>query len=450
MLGPATLSPQTPAQLGNIPAVKYWLDAGTISGVADGATISASDWRDGSSSRRGVLASATACVYRRDGGNGRPAIEFNGTSSIAVSPSFALLQPMRVFMVAKPLSFSATNEKRYIDGGATVNRGVIDQGPVAPAPDRYGRIYGGSAWACTNYSTYLPWNAPSSSVAAGPVGLWRLFDATFNGASSSLAMEFNPAKAGNPGSQGYQDGVTLGAATGGLAGFFCHYQLAELVICDGSIMPGDVALAVKAHLMRKHRLARNGALVCNGSSLTAGLGVSAGTEDWPSQLSARLSGPAAQWHVENFGVSAQPTPDAITYATSHADIWASVFAQTFMFLDGGTWGNDIVLNNPGATAAYNNYVSYFTGRQAAGFAKQRCIAFTAGPRSDITSGRETDRQTVNTSIRNNWPSFAGALVDIDADSRLTTPAQDGVHYSAAQYSVWADLVRRAMLPLMAA
>jgi hypothetical protein len=121
-----------------------------------------------------------------------------------------------------------------------------------------------------------------------------------------------------------------------------------------------------------------------------------------------------------------------------------------MFLDGGSFGNDILLNNPGATAAYNNYVSYFAGRQSAGFARSRCVAFTAGPRGDITGPKETDRQTVNASVRSNWPSFAGALVDIDADPRLTTPAYDGVHYNDAQYAIFAEDVLAAMRPLIAA
>jgi lysophospholipase L1-like esterase len=327
---------------------------------------------------------------------------------------------------------------------------VIDQGPVSPGIDRRARIYAGTAWACNDYSIYLPWRGGVSTSSTGPTGMLRLFDAYFNGASSTLALEFNTPKTGNPGAQGYPDGITLGAATGGLAGFFCNCQIAEVVICDAATLPADVALAIKRYLMRKHKMPGNGALICNGSSLTAGSGVTVGVEDWPSQTSDLLVGPNLKWLSQNYGVSSQTTPQAETYATTHADIWATAFAQTFMLIDGGSWGNDILINNPGATTAYNNYVSYFTNRQAAGFLKQRCIAFTAGSRSDITAGKETDRQAVNTSIRNNWPSFAGGLVDIDADSRLTVPAQDGVHYSAAQYAIWAQLVKRAMDPLIAA
>jgi lysophospholipase L1-like esterase len=431
MIDLAPSDPRPFIDLSNNPAVKYWLDAAAISGVADGATIAASNWRDLSSFRRGGLASATACIYRRDGGNGRPAVEFNGATSIAKSLSFAVAQPMRVFMVARPITLA--DNARYIDGGTTQDKGAIDMG--APGQGNPARIWAGSAWACLDYSHTLG------------AGIWRLFDAVFNGASSSLALEFNTAKTGNPGTLGYPDGVTLGCRADGGAGLFANFALAELAICDASALHGDMVTAIKRQMLRKHRIPINGALIANGSSLTSGVGATAGN-DWPSVLH-RLLG-TTRWAKQNFAVGAQTTPQAATYATSHADVWASIFAQSFMFLDGGSFGNDILLNNPGAAAAYNNYVSYFTGRQTAGFARSRCVAFTAGPRSDVTGPREADRQTVNASIRSNWPSFAGALVDIDADPRLATPAHDGVHYNDAQYAVFAENVLAAMRPLIAA
>lgn len=107
-----------------------------------------------------------------------------------------------------------------------------------------------------------------------------------------------------------------------------------------------------------------------------------------------------------------------------------------------------------ATTAYNDLVTYCQAAQRRGF---KVVVLTVLPRSDAgTPGSfETDRQTVNTNLRANWTTFADALADVAADSRIgdagdetnTTYYADRVHPTTTGGGIIAQIVYDAILTL---
>lgn len=83
--------------------------------------------------------------------------------------------------------------------------------------------------------------------------------------------------------------------------------------------------------------------------------------------------------------------------------------------------NDVLLGGANATQAYNDVVSYCTGRRAAGF---EVVVVTALPANATTYPTwEAIRQTVNTNIRTNWATFADALADVGDDATIGQAGQ---------------------------
>jgi lysophospholipase L1-like esterase len=117
----------------------------------------------------------------------------------------------------------------------------------------------------------------------------------------------------------------------------------------------------------------------------------------------------------------------------------------YVFGFGGT--NDLFFGASAGTVQ-TRYQDWCEARQAAGW---KVIAFTILPRSDTsTPGTfETSRQTFNTWLRANWATFADALVDVAADTRIgdvndeldtTYYSTDKVHLIAAGQAIVATLV----------
>lgn len=414
-----------PSQLS---AVKYWLDAGTITGVSDGSNIAVGNWVDQSASARGALTAAVSAIYRANGGNGRPAVEFNGTSSYCKSPSFVVAQPLYVFMVLKEITW--TGSRRFIDGGS-VNKAVMGQYNLTPKVG----LFAGTATVPIDETHDL--------------GYWGLMDGFFSGASSTVQVNGNLSVTGNPGASGYTDGVTL-AAAGNLSGsFFSNIQIAELIIAD-STLTAPQRTQIRDYLFSKHSLITRSVLVADGNSLTQGVGATPGVDDYVTQLLALIGG-ANYWRSFNYGVPGQGTPAMTADAVAQVDLQVRNFARKICI----AWEitNDLVVNGATDVTGYNNFVTYCQGRRAAGF---KVIALTVLPRNNFTAQMITYKNAINTNIRANWATFADALVDVAADSRIgddgdendSTYYFDGIHLKAAGYTIIANLAKPAVDALL--
>ena len=187
-------------------------------------------------------------------------------------------------------------------------------------------------------------------------------------------------------------------------------------------------------------------LVVDGNSMSDGVGGSAPYSD----LISTYLGNA--WSISNFAVSGQTTAQMITDAATEIDttLDEDLLCNIIAVWEGT---NSLYFGATGA-AAYADLVTYCQARQSAGW---KVVILTVLPRSN--SGTPTDfeihRQTVNTNIRENWQTFADALVDIAADRRLgdlgdqtnTTYYPDLVHLNDAGYAIVAHYVASAVLQL---
>jgi lysophospholipase L1-like esterase len=187
-------------------------------------------------------------------------------------------------------------------------------------------------------------------------------------------------------------------------------------------------------------------VICDGNSLTYGINIGANPGNYPDQLQSLLGD---TWTVKNVGVSSQSTPAMTTAAPSRVDAnFGSATNKVTVCWE----GTNHLFFGATATAAYDALVAYCAARQADG---QQVVICTILPRS--SSGTpvsfEADRQTLNSNIVANWATFADALADIAADSRigdagdesdLTYYLNDLVHLNSAGYGVVAGIVKSAI------
>jgi lysophospholipase L1-like esterase len=425
---------------GSLTAVEYWLDAGTISGVADGATIAAANWMDQSKSNLGALATATDVIYRATGWMGKPAVEFNGSTSVAVSPALSVATPRRIFAVLKYLGAVAagSQDQKYILDGAALDQGsiIFDSGSI-----------GAGGYAAIDGDTLHS----AQGLFANLNNVGYLVDAVVNGASSSIQMSGQPAKVGNFTHAATYTAMTLGAPGNQLSGYFGNFQLAELILCDSTLTSGQ-ASQIRSYLDAKHSIVTQNFLLCDGNSITYGTGSTGGTNGWPVQIASMLNnGGALGWYIVNNGVAGQTTPQMDTQASpgggaQTTDIRLGWYGKTIV--TGWEVTNDLATNNVSAAIGYSNLVTFFNHRRAANAAAKLVVA-TVLPANIITGVNETSRQTINTNIRANWASFADALVDVAAIAQLQDPNNtiyfaDGTHPTDAGYALIAQAFASAV------
>lgn len=188
-------------------------------------------------------------------------------------------------------------------------------------------------------------------------------------------------------------------------------------------------------------------VVCVGDSITYGSYASDWYHSYPNQL--RTINPSIS--VLNLGVGGQRIDTMLTNAATVVDplYMATGVNKSVVVCWGGS--NDLAVFGRSDTDVYNDIVSYCSGRQTTGF---KVIVLTIMPRRDCTAGKETYRQSVNTSLRANWASYADALVDVAADSRLddfndtTYFYTDKIHLVDAGYAVVASLINDAIEALV--
>lgn len=187
-------------------------------------------------------------------------------------------------------------------------------------------------------------------------------------------------------------------------------------------------------------------IVTEGDSLTTGNGIG-GFSPYPWQL-ALLYTDNRMVSVSNMATTGNTLADMAAQAASQVDpCFDSRKGRNVACLWGGT--NDMysgVAGDFSGAGAYGRLVTYCQARQSAGF---KVAVLNCLPRQNagVPAGFETQRGIFNASIAANWRTFADALVDVAADSRLQDPTNatyfnpDLVHLTAAGYAIVAALVK---------
>lgn len=356
-------------------------------------------------------------TYNAQSLSGRGGVNMSG--GYIRSPSFSLTQPFTVFMVVKINAYNLNG--RLLDGG-TFNKPLISQ---SPSPNY--RIYAGA--------NSLPEVAPGTTTVIEGLHFVR---AKFNGVSSKLKVNTTTEGTGNPGADGYTDGITIGNAGSGLS-TPANIEFGTLIIYSGLTTDQDDASILqylKAAYPHKTNL-----VVFDGDSITTGLGVAAGS-DFPSQTVPLLTEP--DWLKVNVAAGGRTVATMVSQAARIVDsAYDAQYTNKIVCEQGGI--ND-VFGGASAATVYSNLLTYWAARQAKGY---KVVACTVLPASTVTGGAETARTDLNTSIRGDATKY-DALADIANDARLQNTANttyfqaDGVHPTAAGAAVIAEIVAAAV------
>ena len=180
-------------------------------------------------------------------------------------------------------------------------------------------------------------------------------------------------------------------------------------------------------------------IVFDGNSQTTGY-EQTGIETWPTQCVALLDG----YTEVNVAVTSQDTNGMAADADSEIDTqFSQQNERNILVAFEGV--NDIYLNSASAETAYANLVSYYQGRQSAGWTVISGTLLYDSRIADATI------DATNALIRANYATFSSRLADINADSRLAVGAigrhSDGIHLSIAGNGVIAEIVAAEILAL---
>lgn len=170
---------------------------------------------------------------------------------------------------------------------------------------------------------------------------------------------------------------------------------------------------------------RHPLVIFDGDSTVAGYGIATQAGAMPQQFEASCG---TAYHVVNMGVSGLRVTTMLTSDAALIDsqLSTTLFAKNIVVFQAGT--NDLYDT---ITDVYTNIVAWCQARRAAGW---KVVVSTILPRKDagLRADFEADRQTVNTSIRTNWPTFADALSDLGDDAAIgqADSPDDTTYYQA--------------------
>lgn len=254
------------------------------------------------------------------------------------------------------------------------------------------------------------------------------------------------------GSMGLSGVGRLGCYTGGGAPFFFDGKILEQTIHKAQFT-GQHLQDMQDYLAGRwpSAIGSTTLVYCDGDSITAGMPDSNAGQSYPYQLLAELG---TGYRTINAGVSSTTLDTMEGDAATRVDDFLPSGDHVCVCF-GGT--NDLHGGTAVATVQ-TRYQTYCESRQTAGW---KVVACTILPRSDAGTpvGFETDRQTFNTWLSSNWATFADALADLGADSRIgdagdetdtTYYSADLVHLNATGYGVIAELVGAAVQSLFPA
>jgi lysophospholipase L1-like esterase len=194
----------------------------------------------------------------------------------------------------------------------------------------------------------------------------------------------------------------------------------------------------------------DGLIVFDGDSLTEGFMLPRG-QSYPAQAMRLLP---QGIRSANVAVSGQIWPDLLADVTSEVDpLYSEKNAFNIVVVWAGA--NDLAAGYT-AQEIYENARTYCLARRQRGFTVLVCTMYPLQPRGDDPR-YEALRLDYNRLLRDTWPQFADALVDLAADARIGDDSPvaragyfiDIVHLNEAGYAVIADAVVAVLRPQLA-
>jgi lysophospholipase L1-like esterase len=196
-------------------------------------------------------------------------------------------------------------------------------------------------------------------------------------------------------------------------------------------------------------LGADGIIVFDGDSLTEGF-MLLPSQSYPAQAMRQLP-PGIRW--ANVAVSGQTWPDLLADVTTEVD---PLFSEKNDFNILVVWAgaNDLAAGYT-AQEIYENARTYCLARKQRGFTVLVCTMYPLQPKGD-DQRYEALRVEYDRLLRDTWPQFADALVDLAADARIGDASPESragyfidiVHLNETGYGVIADAVAAVLKPLV--
>lgn len=430
----------TPA---TVQGLALWLDASDVMYTAGYAAKAANSgdvvgvWPDKSGNAIDLTVSGSP-TYSPDGLNGHPAVSFNGNSYFSKAGFFTAEfdTAWTAFAVVK----------QSVGAGLGIIFGTPDVSPslwhqVTDTTKQFALRMSGVTTESGRVFNYLnSAHVQMSHFDGAELTLQSDRFCAKNGSTTSNTSYASLAATGTLGLAGLNIGI------GALADGSYKYTglIGELIIYKRALSTDERASVLK-YLNRKWAFNRR-LIVAAGNSLTSGVG-SSGTENqavspsgtnYPAQLWNKLG--ADTWDMR---IDAYPGRNLVQMLAENSI--CDALAPNAATLQPVVLVWEIVntlTQKKSAAAAIQMLQRYCLARRLAGakVAVFTCLPTTAA----VYAGFESDRQVVNTFVRNNWVKFADALIDVAADPRLQNSADttyfsgDKLHLTNAGYAVVAD------------
>lgn len=266
---------------------------------------------------------------------------------------------------------------------------------------------------------------------------------TYDGATKTLSWNGVEVQEAATGNLAFNGALTIGGFVDGTGDY--DGKIATVGIYQ-SVLPWAQRAELGRFFNTRYNLWTAAArIVFEGDSLTVGTGSTA-SNDYPSVVMTSFSGRTKY----NVATSGHATTDVISSLTTDVILKRHYHGLNYACIWIGT--NDLEAGTTAATT-YANIVSICQSCQAAGF---RVVVLTLLPRNATDqTAFDAARASVNTSLRANWATFANALADVAADSRIGddgdwsdgTYFSDSVHLTDAGYAIVAGVVVTALTAL---
>lgn len=406
-----------------------WQNTGkSVAVSADGDPVRVVADKSGNGNDLVFPSDAARATYKANIYGGKPVLRFNGSSHYAVAAVTAI--------TGTKLGLFAF----YIRRGSTTNTALVGLSSSTGSGVSYDSAATGIPIIDLGGKPEVYRNAgekalgPYPYVIGDPIASAVIFDGTYSRIWHNRDRWFNVADSGSFNF----DRIIVGSYYAGAndpAGHFGQNDMGRILVFTASAFGGAVEAKGSKFIAGKYSVPFLKGCTCDGDSLTSGFGVAA-ADAYPAQLQASLG---ATWAVRNMGVSGQSVVNMETDAATEIDVcYASDRSKNILVAWGGT--NDMASFGSSAAQAYADFVTYCTNRRAAGW---KVVAMTMIPR-EADATLETKRLTFNTSIRNNWATFADALVDLGLDANIGLPGSqnnatyfqaDTIHLKAAGMAI---------------
>ena len=246
-------------------------------------------------------------------------------------------------------------------------------------------------------------------------------------------------------------GTLVGGYVGNL--FTGGYQATAYYSChmgfNGNLSVGD-ASTLRAALAQLYAVANSvptSRVIFDGDSIVVGF---VGANNFSYMRQMTLPASSAVYNVGQGGVQ---LTTKLSYFPNETGALLSLYTANsrVVFLNIGT--NDLTIGARTAAQIYADIQTYAGNVRAGG---GKIIVSTITPNNAWTTAQQTTRDTLNTSIRTNWATFADGFADFAANSTMGPQAAaantalyiDGLHPTALGHSYLAPVAQAAITALL--